>query len=93
MTISPQKQWLVVCHEPNPATVEIVAVEPAPEDDTALTQRSAELKKSGHFGYLIEAPDEDTASDEAGHLWAQSLLASPQRLAAADAYIANPHSK
>ncbi|MBX7551503.1 hypothetical protein K1Y78_26560 [Streptomyces sp. tea 10] len=80
--------WWVIFHEPNPAAMTITAVEPAPEGDAAHENRLAQLQKAGQRAYVIDAPDVDTAGDIAGRVWAEELVSSPARLAAADAYIA-----
>ncbi|MFL4950638.1 hypothetical protein ACJ6WE_25590 [Streptomyces sp. MMS24-I31] len=88
MTSSPQKTWWVIYREPNPAQVEVVAVEPPPGDDTAHDRRCAELQEAQQHAYVVIAPDADTAGDIALRVWAEELVASPARLAAANAYLA-----
>ncbi|WJV48936.1 hypothetical protein [Streptomyces flavofungini] len=81
-------QWWVTYREPNPAQMDIVAVEPAPEDDTARDERNAELERTGQSAYRVTAPDKDTAGDIAARLWSEDLVANPERRAAANAHIA-----
>ncbi|MCZ4099824.1 hypothetical protein [Streptomyces sp. H39-C1] len=88
MTTSPQPSWWVIYREPNPAEMEVVAVERPPGDDSAHDQRCAELREANQLAYVIAAPDADTAGNVALRIWAEELVASPTRLADADAYIA-----
>lgn len=83
---SPIPTWWVIYREPNPAEMEAVAVEPAPADDDVQDKRCAEFVAAGQHAYVITAPDADAASDIALRVWAKELIASPARLAAADAH-------
>ncbi|MFH9227636.1 hypothetical protein [Streptomyces lydicus] len=80
--------WWVIFREPNPAQMDIVAVEPAPSVADAQDARCAEFVQAGQHAYVITAPDADAASDIAGRVWARELVSTPARLAAADAYLA-----
>ncbi|MEV0444982.1 hypothetical protein AB0I84_21610 [Streptomyces spectabilis] len=82
------RTWWVIYREPTPAAMQIIAAEPAPSDADAHDQRCAELQQAGHSAYVINAPDEDTASDIAARIWAQELVTNPHRLAAANAHLA-----
>lgn len=88
MTSSPERQWWVIFHEPTPASQEIVAVEPPPVGKEAQHERCDQMAAAGHQAYIITAPDEGTAGDIALRIWAEQLVSSPERLAAANAYIA-----
>ncbi|MFE2034244.1 hypothetical protein ACFXBB_13505 [Streptomyces scopuliridis] len=88
MTKPPQQPWWVIYREPNPAQIDVVAVELPPGDDAAHDKRCAELQEAGQHAYIITAPDADTAGDIALRVWSEELVASAPRLAAANAYIA-----
>ena len=88
MTSPPARQWWVIYREPNPAQMDIVAVEALPEDDSAHDKRCAELETSGQLAYVIAAPDQDAAAETAGRIWAEELITNPARHAAAEAYLA-----
>ncbi|UNO42189.1 hypothetical protein [Streptomyces sp. MST-110588] len=88
MLSSPQQTWWVIYREPNPAQVEVMAVEPPPGGDAAHDRRCAELQEAEQHAYVVTAPDADTAGDIALLAWAEELVASPTRLAAANAYLA-----
>ncbi|MEH0609033.1 hypothetical protein [Streptomyces scabiei] len=88
---SPIPTWWVIYREPNPAEMHVEAVEPAPTDADALDARCAEFVAAGQHAYVITAPDADTASDIALRVWAEELVASPARLAAANAHNAAHH--
>ncbi|TQK44378.1 hypothetical protein FBY35_5882 [Streptomyces sp. SLBN-118] len=90
MTSPPQQPWWVIYREPSPAEIEVVAVELPPGDDTAHDKRCAELQEAQQHAYIITAPDADTAGDIALRVWAEELVASPARLAAADAQLPHP---
>ncbi|WP_063734413.1 hypothetical protein [Streptomyces sp. RTd22] len=90
--ISPSRNWWVIYQEPNPVEMTILAVEPAPEGDAAHDKKRAQLQEAGQRAYVITAPDADTASDIAFRAWAEELVASPKRLAVADAHIAANNS-
>ncbi|MEU9238554.1 hypothetical protein [Streptomyces sp. NPDC048385] len=79
--------WWVIFHEPNPAQMNIVAVEPAPIDPDHQDARCAEFTEAGQRAYVITATDPDAASEIAGRVWAKELVTTPSRLAAADAYL------
>ncbi|WP_327297807.1 MULTISPECIES: hypothetical protein [unclassified Streptomyces] len=83
---SPIPTWWVIYHEPTPAEIEIVTVEPAPSEPETQDKRCAEFVQAGQHAYVITAPDADTAGDIALRVWAEELVASPARLAAADTY-------
>ncbi|MFD3618754.1 hypothetical protein ACFWWT_26635 [Streptomyces sp. NPDC058676] len=89
MTSPPARQWWVIYREPNPAQIDVVAVETPPEDDAAHDKRCAELEASGQAAYVVTAPDEDVAGDIALRVWSEELVNSPTWLAAADAYLAS----
>ncbi|MCK8431887.1 hypothetical protein G3I77_02260 [Streptomyces sp. D2-8] len=89
MTSPSARQWWVIYREPNPAQIDVVAVETPPEDDAAHDKRCAELEASGQAAYVVTAPDEDVAGDIALRVWSEELVNSPTRLAAADAYLAS----
>ncbi|WP_328434873.1 hypothetical protein [Streptomyces sp. NBC_00425] len=89
MTSPPARQWWVIYREPNPAQIDVVAVETPPEDDAAHDKRCAELEASGQAAYVVTAPDEDVAGDIALRVWSEELVNSPTRLAAANAYLAS----
>ncbi|MFJ3229957.1 hypothetical protein [Streptomyces sp. NPDC086787] len=76
--------WWVIFHEPNPAQMDIVAVEPVPANPDARRKR---LTRSGQRAYIVTAPNVETAGDIAGRVWAEELVATPARLAAANAYL------
>jgi hypothetical protein len=88
VTSPAQQQRWVTYKEPNPAQIEIVAVETAPSDDADHDRRCAELEASGHHAYVITASDKDEAGDIALQVWAEELVGSQERLADADAYLA-----
>ncbi|WP_329318039.1 hypothetical protein [Streptomyces sp. NBC_01262] len=83
-----ERQWWAVYREPTPAEMEVVAVETPPSDDAAHDRRCAELEASGHYAYVITASDENEARGIALRIWAEELVASPTRLAAANAHLA-----
>ncbi|MER6131934.1 hypothetical protein [Streptomyces sp. NPDC001815] len=89
MSSPPALQWWVIYREPNPAQIDVVAVEIPPEGDAAHDERCAALEASGHTAYVITAPDKDVAGDIALRVWSEELVNSPTRLAAADAYLAS----
>ncbi|MGW2860949.1 hypothetical protein [Streptomyces sp. NPDC001205] len=80
--------WWVIFHKPNPAQMDIVAVEPAPTDPDHQDARCAEFTKAGQHAYVITATDPDAASEIARRAWAKELVTTPSRLAAADPYLA-----
>ncbi|WP_172387144.1 hypothetical protein [Streptomyces sp. MNP-20] len=84
---TPIRTWWVIFHEPSPTQMETVAVEPPPSDADAHDQRCAELEQAGHRAYVINASDEDAASDIAARIWAQELVTNPHRRAAANAHL------
>ncbi|MEH0661050.1 hypothetical protein QA860_25620 [Streptomyces stelliscabiei] len=84
---SPIPTWWVIYREPNPAEMHVEAVEPAPTD--AQDARCAEFVAAGQHAYVITAPD--AASDIALRVWAEELVGSPARLAAANAHNAANH--
>ncbi|MFH9246727.1 hypothetical protein [Streptomyces sp. ISID311] len=87
MSTSTEQQWWVIYRE-TVIQFEIVAVEPPPGDDAAFDERCAQLEADGLGAYVIAAPDADTAGDIVGRAWVEAFLSDPQRLAAADAYLA-----
>jgi hypothetical protein len=89
MTSPPAWQWWVIYREPNPAQIDVVAVETPPENDAAHDKRCAELEASGQAAYVVTAPDEDVAGNIALRVWSEELVNSPTRLAAANAYLAS----
>lgn len=88
---SPIPTWWVIYRELNPAEMQVEAVEPAPTDADAQDARCAEFVAAGQHAYVITAPDADAASDIALRVWAEELVASPARLAAANAHNAANH--
>ncbi|MFI1436542.1 hypothetical protein [Streptomyces lydicus] len=87
MSTPAEQQWWVIYRE-TLIQFDIVAVEPPPGDETAFDERCAQLEADGLSACVVAAPDADTASDIAGRAWVEAFLSDPQRLAAADAYLA-----
>ncbi|MQY11485.1 hypothetical protein SRB5_16040 [Streptomyces sp. RB5] len=84
---NPIPTWWVIYQEPNPASMEVVAVEPAPDNADAEDERCAGLSAAGQHAYVITASDPASAHNIALEVWARELAISPSRLAAATAYI------
>ncbi|MEU6475363.1 hypothetical protein ABZ858_00460 [Streptomyces sp. NPDC047017] len=78
--------WWVIIREPNPASMEIVTVEPAPADPAAAVRRCAELFAAQQRACVVTATDEEAASDAAMSAWRMELVTDPKRLAAATAH-------
>ncbi|MGM9465348.1 hypothetical protein [Streptomyces murinus] len=82
MSNTTHPNWWVIFTEPDPATQDIVAVEPepAPED---VEGRRDQLVAANQRAYVVDAPDETTATDIAMEMWRMELVTTPERLRAA----------